>query len=226
MNRVTITKEQVDNLIASSKINDVKMGEKTTVVTLTLPNGFVIVESSSCVHPENYDHELGKEICLKHAVDQIWKLEGYRLQCEIYDLRIFAAETGQVSDDCDNADNLQATRIESADIGEIAKVCHEANRSYCLALGDDTQPTWEDAPEWQRKSAITGVVFHIHNPDSKPSNSHESWLKEKQEDGWKYGPIKDAEKKEHPCFVPYDELPKEQKAKDYIFLSIVRSLAG
>ena len=26
-------------------------------------------------------------------------------------------------------------------------------------------------------------------------------------DGWKYGPVKDPEKKEHPCFVPYDDLP-------------------
>jgi hypothetical protein len=44
-------------------------------------------------------------------------------------------------------------------------------------------------------------------------------------DGWKYGPVKDPEKKEHPCFVPYDRLPTEQKAKDYIFGAVVKSLA-
>ena len=109
-------------------------------------------------------------------------------------------------------------------IESIAKVCHEANRAYCDTLGDYSQKPWEDAPDWQKQSAITGVNFHLSNPDSKPSNSHESWLAEKERDGWKYGPIKDPEKKEHPCFVPYDQLPAEQQAKDYIFLGIVRAL--
>lgn len=106
----------------------------------------------------------------------------------------------------------------------IARVCHEANRAYCQALGDDSQPAWEDAPEWQRSSAINGVQFHLANPDAGPSHSHDEWLKEKAATGWKYGPVKDPEKKEHPCFVPYDQLPAEQKAKDYIFRAIVHAM--
>jgi hypothetical protein len=51
-----------------------------------------------------------------------------------------------------------------------------------------------------------------------------SWLAEKTKTGWKYGPEKDPEKKEHPCFVPYDQLPAEQKMKDHIFLAIVQVL--
>jgi hypothetical protein len=58
-----------------------------------------------------------------------------------------------------------------------------------------------------------------------PKQSHESWLKEKKETGWKYGPIKDPEKKEHPCMVAYDKLPSEQKAKDYLYLTTVRAVA-
>lgn len=107
---------------------------------------------------------------------------------------------------------------------EIAQVCHEVNRSYCHAIGDHTQLPWDQALDWQRESAIKGVEFHIANQDSKPSNSHESWLAEKLAAGWKYGPVKDAEKLEHPCCVPYDELPREQQAKDYLFLAVVRSL--
>lgn len=108
---------------------------------------------------------------------------------------------------------------------EIAKVCHEVNRAYCQAIGDDSQPTWDKAPEWQKQSAITGVHFIQDNPASKPSASHESWLAEKDRDGWKYGMVKDADKKMHPCFVPYEQLPAEQKAKDYIFGAVVRSLS-
>lgn len=108
---------------------------------------------------------------------------------------------------------------------EIARVCHEVNRAYCASIGDLSQPAWEDAPEWQRQSAITGVKFTIDNPDAKPSASHESWLAEKKRDGWKYGPVKDPAKKEHPCFVPYEQLPAEQKSKDYLFQAVVRALA-
>ena len=107
---------------------------------------------------------------------------------------------------------------------KIARVCHEVNRAYCQSLGDHSQLAWEDAPQWQRDSAVAGVAFIRDNPGAKPSASHETWLAQKKADGWKFGAVKDAEKKEHPCFVPYEELPTEQKAKDYIFGAIVRSL--
>ena len=107
---------------------------------------------------------------------------------------------------------------------QIAKVAHEVNRAYCQALGDDTQVPWAEAPEWQRSSAINGVNFHLNNPDAGPDHSHNEWLKEKKENGWKYGPVKDAELKEHPCCVPYFALPTDQKAKDYLFRGIVHAL--
>jgi hypothetical protein len=106
-------------------------------------------------------------------------------------------------------------------IVKIAIVCHEVNRAYCEAMGDKSQPKWKDAPDWQKDSAINGVQFHIDNPTAGPSASHESWLKQKAAEGWKYGLVKDPEKKEHPCFVPYEKLPAEQKAKDFIFTAIV-----
>ena len=106
----------------------------------------------------------------------------------------------------------------------IAKVCHEANRAYCQTIGDNSQAAWEDAPEWQRASAVKGVEFTRDNPSAPSSASHESWLAEKQATGWKYGPVRDPEKKEHPCFVPYSELPGEQRAKDALFQGVARAL--
>lgn len=107
---------------------------------------------------------------------------------------------------------------------EIARVAHEVNRAYCSAIGDNTQPAWGDAPDWQKKSALSGVLFHIENPDAGPDHSHNEWLREKAADNWKYGAVKDPDKKEHPCFVPYDELPVEQKAKDFLFRGVVHAL--
>jgi hypothetical protein len=106
---------------------------------------------------------------------------------------------------------------------QIAKVCHEANRAYCETLGDTSQPRWEDAPDWQKSSAVNGVEA-AKNPAAKPSDSHDSWLTEKRATGWKFGPVKDPAKKEHPCFVPYADLPPDQKAKDALFLAVARAL--
>jgi len=76
-----------------------------------------------------------------------------------------------------------------------------------------------------KKSAISGVNYHLDNLDSKPEDSHNSWLKEKEKDGWSYGKVKDAEKKTHPCCIPYEELPLEDKIKDSLFISVVKDLS-
>lgn len=105
------------------------------------------------------------------------------------------------------------------EIEKIAELCHEINRAYCHSIGDDSQPSWSDAPEWQKESAITGVKFHTEH-DTTPEQSHISWMKQKENDGWVYGEVKDPEKKTHPCMVPYNELPQEQRSKDYLFKAI------
>lgn len=106
----------------------------------------------------------------------------------------------------------------------IAKTCHEANKALCEGLGDMSQVPWNEAPQWQKGSAIDGVRFNIRHPRAPASASHDNWLRDKKEAGWKYGAIKDPEKKEHPCFVPFKELPKEQQVKDHLFKSIVAAL--
>jgi hypothetical protein len=111
-----------------------------------------------------------------------------------------------------------------SEVEKIAEVCHETNRAYCCTIGDDSQLPWAEAPEWQSKSAIDGVKHVLENPDAPPSASHDSWLAEKKVAGWKYGPVKDPEKKEHPCFVPYEDLPEEQKRKDTLFIAVVNAL--
>ena len=108
---------------------------------------------------------------------------------------------------------------------KIAQVAHEANRAYCRALGDNSQYTWEDAPQWQRDSAMLGVKLHIENPNAGAQASHESWMAQKQAEGWVYGTTKDPEAKRHPCIMLFDALPVEQQAKDYLFRGVVHALA-
>ena len=75
-----------------------------------------------------------------------------------------------------------------------------------------------------KDSAVLGVKLHTNHPDAGPEASHESWMAQKIEDGWRYGPVKDPEKKEHPCIVPFSQLPAEQQAKDFIFRAVVHAL--
>lgn len=107
---------------------------------------------------------------------------------------------------------------------QIAMVCHEANRALCEGNNDFSQKTWQEAEEWQRTSAINGVEFKLKNPDATPEDQHKAWCADKYAAGWNHGDIKDAEKKTHPCLVPYNMLPIEQQAKDHVFTSIVSCL--
>lgn len=109
-------------------------------------------------------------------------------------------------------------------IAYIAKACHEANRVWCQANGDDSQKHWQDAEQWQRDSAIKGVEFAIANPDAPDSAQHDAWMADKIAQGWVYGEVKDAEAKTHHCIVPFDQLPEFQRKKDTLFRAIVNAL--
>jgi len=195
LNAPRLTPSLIDSVIVGAEYH-VFPGTTLTVCCLTLRNGFTVTGESAAASPDNFDFEIGKEIAIKNAREKIWALEGYLLRDKI---------------------------SRDSYLPSIARVCHEVNRAYCLALGDTSQPAWEEAPQWQRESALLGVQLHTSG-DHGPQASHESWMKQKLEDGWKYGEVKDPELKTHPCLVPFDELPESQQAKDYIFRAVVHAL--
>lgn len=80
----TVTPERIEEIMNNSNFDAHTVFGKCTVLACRLPNGFVIVESSACVSPENYDEDLGIDICLGRIKDKVWELEGYRLQEELY----------------------------------------------------------------------------------------------------------------------------------------------
>lgn len=106
----------------------------------------------------------------------------------------------------------------------IAMVCHQANKAWCFVNADQSQKDWNDAEEWQRDSAVKGVLFRFDNPDAKEDAQHNAWMKDKVDAGWVYGEVKDAEAKIHPCIVPFDQLPEFQRKKDSLFCAIVDAL--
>ena len=85
INETTISKDDVKQFIKS--VESVKLGEKTTVTQVTLVNGFVITESSSCVDPANFDMAMGEQICVERIENKIWELLGFLLQTAKYGIK-------------------------------------------------------------------------------------------------------------------------------------------
>lgn len=45
-------------------------------------------------------------------------------------------------------------------------------------------------------------------------NVHEVWAETRIKQGWKYGEQRNDELRTHPCLVPYEDLPEEEKEYD------------
>jgi hypothetical protein len=106
-------------------------------------------------------------------------------------------------------------------VENAAQTAYNVIKVYADHIGDRSFKPWVDTTEANRTSYIKGVEAIIEK-DLEPRELHKSWLKEKLDTGWKYGPVKDEEKKEHPAMVDYDELPTHQQMKDTIFRSVVK----
>ena len=79
-NPTTISPEDLDLFIGPNALGSMKLGEKTTMVEMAVRTGFVMYETSSCVEPENYDHDMGCQICVGKLKDRLWPMLGFVLQ--------------------------------------------------------------------------------------------------------------------------------------------------
>lgn len=106
---------------------------------------------------------------------------------------------------------------------EIARVIHEANRAVQQVNEEPVGPTFDEAPEWMVESILNGI--EASRRGLGPEEMHDNWYRERTDDGWVYGEVKDEDAKTHPCLVDYDELPEGQRVKDSLFLAIVDVLS-
>lgn len=84
MNKNTsVTQDTVDNLIKDSTIITDTLFDKVVLVSIQLPSGFVLTETSGSVDPKNFDYDLGYNICIEHLKNRLWELEGYKLQSKL-----------------------------------------------------------------------------------------------------------------------------------------------
>ena len=81
----TVTIEQVKENMQDVIVRTLQdFGKPCTYVTVRMKNGFTLRESTTCVDPANYDHELGKSICMKAIEKEVWKLLGWSLNDDMH----------------------------------------------------------------------------------------------------------------------------------------------
>lgn len=122
----------------------------------------------------------------------------------------------------DDKPSLQV--VGAINLATIAKVARDVNCAYANSIGDNTVVPWDAETPANQMTLVTAIQNRLRYGYTA-EQQHEAWLNSKAADGWTYGPIKDVETKLHPAFVPYDQLPAEQKIKDHLFAAVVASLA-
>lgn len=77
MSQNRVTQEQIDDLISRAETQEL-------VISFRLPNGFTVSGRGACVDPKNFDIEIGRRVATEDAKRQLWQLEGYVLQNQLW----------------------------------------------------------------------------------------------------------------------------------------------
>jgi hypothetical protein len=83
MTRTRVTPEYVEAVVVSETFTTLPSG-KVVICEITLLNGFTVIGKSGVVDIKSFDMAKAMEISRRKAIDEIYQLEGYLLQEELY----------------------------------------------------------------------------------------------------------------------------------------------
>jgi hypothetical protein len=106
---------------------------------------------------------------------------------------------------------------------QVAELIYEAARLEAAWSGRSIVPEeWQRRDDKFREQMVRTVANYLAMDQlPSPEEAHDNWMREHIRMGWKYGEKRDPELKLHPDLVPYDELPKDERDKDAVFLALV-----
>ncbi len=98
---------------------------------------------------------------------------------------------------------------------QIAEIIHSVSSLIPRPDGSSVG-SWADLPE-KFKINATNAVIEIMNSHSKTAEElHNLWMQPLLDDGWVVGNY-NRDLKQHPCLVPFDQLPESEVLKDEIW---------
>lgn len=160
---IKVSESWVDSVLAASVVTSQKMGEKTCVVHAVLPNGFEVVESSACVDPADYDHEVGVSIAMRRLKDRVWALEGYVRHGEVRAVPISAGVPEGAPKTLHNSD-VSGARVNVPDI----RVVGDGDMWQLLCKASSEREGWmksTKALEVPGQGCLVQVTTQQRNPD-------------------------------------------------------------
>lgn len=88
-----VTESMIDQEIEKAECL-VFPGTTVTICCLTLKNGYTVIGKSACAHPDNFDQEIGQNLAIQDAKEQMWALLGFRLRDSITEQNSAKGEPG------------------------------------------------------------------------------------------------------------------------------------
>lgn len=108
---------------------------------------------------------------------------------------------------------------------QVARIAHDAIYTLNHFVEERTEyPRWFDRTPEDRQMYVDAAKRVAFHPDVTQKTMHDLWMASKLAEGWVYGPERDYVKKTHPSLVPNEELSELEKAKDQLFINVVRAL--
>jgi hypothetical protein len=109
------------------------------------------------------------------------------------------------------------------DLEFIAEKIYEAARLEASWSNRSIVPElWDQRDEAFRRQFVNVISEYFRRETlPTPQEAHDSWMQSYLQMGWRYGEKRDPVAKTHPDLVPFDQLPKDERDKDAIFLAFV-----
>lgn len=96
--------DSILDIMDNAEYTAFKVFDKCVIVACKLPNGFVVVESSACVDPDDYDENVAIENCLDRIESKIITMEAYKRCDEMCEDEIEEDDDNECDMDCDNCE--------------------------------------------------------------------------------------------------------------------------
>jgi hypothetical protein len=91
----------------------------------------------------------------------------------------------------------------------------DSNRAFAYGIGEKMRAIdCIIVPTTLVELQDSALIFSTDELERLARQEHERWMRDRVDDGWSYGAVRDDARKLHPSLVDYDELSEDEREKD------------